>query len=74
MHDLYVTFGRWQGYVLTPHCLFRLANPDAIMPGRMHVVRYHPYDQFADIVAVGLYAGGGTKPPDYRGVGPPAPA
>jgi hypothetical protein len=54
MHDLYVTFTRWQDHVLTPHGLFRLANPGAIVFGRIHIVRYDPADQFAEIVAVSL--------------------
>jgi hypothetical protein len=54
MDDLYIAFTRWQDYVLTPHGLFRLANPDAIVPGRIHMIRYDPSDQFAEIIAVSL--------------------
>jgi hypothetical protein len=39
-------------WVLTPDGLFRLANPRAVSPGRVHLVEYHPHDQFATVVAV----------------------
>ena len=39
---------------LLPHGLFRLTNPEAVVPGRIHVFRYSPLDQFTTIVAVGL--------------------
>jgi hypothetical protein len=73
MLDLYIAFARRQDHVLTPHGLFRLANPDAIVPGRIHVVRYHPFDQFAVIVAVGMCLADGVLPHNPRGAGPPAP-
>jgi hypothetical protein len=74
MLDLYVAFARRQDHVLTPHGLFRLANPDAIVPGRIHVVRYHPFDQFATIVAIGLCVADGVQPSNHHGAGPAAPA
>jgi len=45
-------------FVLLPHGLFRLANPDAVVRGRVHVFRYSPPDQFTTIVAVGLLPAG----------------
>jgi hypothetical protein len=41
-------------FVLLPHGLFRLTNPEAVVRGRVHVFRYSPLDQFTTIVAVGL--------------------
>ena len=41
-------------FVLLPHGLFRLANPEAVVRGRVHVFRYSPLTQFTTIVAVGL--------------------
>jgi len=57
MCELYVPFQRGQEHVLTPHGLFRLSNPEAIVPGRIHLVRYEPLDQFATIVAVAVECG-----------------
>ena len=45
-------------FVLLPHGLFRLANPEAVVRGRVHVFRYSPLDQFTTIVAVGLLPAG----------------
>lgn len=44
-------------WVLTPDGLFRLANPRAVSPGRVHLVEYHPHDQFATVVAVRIDSG-----------------
>ena len=41
-------------FVLLPHGLFRLTNPQAVVRGRVHVFRYFPTDQFATIVAIGI--------------------
>ena len=41
-------------FVLTPDGLFRLANPEAFCPGRLYLVEYLPFDQFATIVALAL--------------------
>ena len=57
MCEVYVPFCRVQESVLTPHGLFRLSNPEAIVPGRIHLVRYEPLDQFATIVAVAVQSG-----------------
>ena len=38
-------------WVLTPDGLFRLANPRSVSPGRVHLVEYHPHDQFATVCA-----------------------
>ena len=38
--------------VLTPHGAFGVANPESIVAGRLHLLRYHPFDQFAWIVAI----------------------
>ncbi len=48
-------------FVLLPHGLFRLANPEAVVPGRVHVFRYSPLDQFTTIVAVGLLPCGARR-------------
>jgi hypothetical protein len=45
-------------FVLLPHGLFRLANPEAVVRGRVHVFRYCSLDQFTTIVAIGLSPGG----------------
>jgi hypothetical protein len=45
-------------FVLLPHGLFRLTNPQAVVRGRVHVFRYCPFDQFTTIVAIGLSPGG----------------
>ena len=41
-------------FVLTPDGIFRLANPQAWCPGRLHLIEYMPFDQFATIVAITL--------------------
>jgi hypothetical protein len=56
MCEFLVEFHRPQAYVLTPHGLFILANAKAIVPGRMHLIRYNLFDQFATIVAIALAA------------------
>ena len=48
-------------FVLLPDGLFRLVNPEAVVPGRMHVFRYSPLDQFTTIVAVGLLLSGAGR-------------
>ena len=45
-------------FVLLPHGLFRLTNPEAVVRGRIHVFRYSPQGQFTTIVAVGLLPAG----------------
>ena len=48
-------------FVLLPHGLFKLANPEAVVRGRVHVFRYGPLDQFTTIVAVGLVPAGARR-------------
>ena len=50
-------------YVLTPHGAFRLANPHAWCPGRLHLVEYTPFDQFANIVAIAISPFGQDEQP-----------
>lgn len=55
MIELFLELRRRHHSVLTPHGLFRLANPEAVMPGRLHLLRYHIFGQFAQIVAIGCH-------------------
>ena len=64
MIELRITLDVHPGqFVLLPHGLFRLANPEAVVCGRVHVFRYCPFDQFTTIVAVGLAPGGARRDP-----------
>jgi hypothetical protein len=40
--------------VLTPDGAFRLANPQAWCPGRLHLIEYMPLGHFATIVAIAI--------------------
>ena len=48
-------------FISTPHGLFRLANPMAIQCGRIHIVEYHPSDQWARIVGTLLLDGANDR-------------
>ena len=64
MIEVHMTLDGHPGqFVLLPHGLFRLANPEAVVCGRDHVFRYCPLDQFTTIVAVGLSPGGARRDP-----------
>ncbi len=44
--------GRSGPFVLTPHGLYRLSDPQAVRPGRLHRNTYHPFGLWAWIVDV----------------------
>ncbi len=50
-------------FVTTPHGQFRLENPTAFHPGRVHVIEYYPSDQWARIVETTSVT---MKPKTYR--------
>jgi len=41
-------------HVLLPHGMYRLANPSAVVPGRVHVFRLELFGSVATVVAVGI--------------------
>lgn len=46
-------------FLLLKDGLFRPSNPEAIEPGRLHTIEYHPFLPWATIVAVAI--GGATS-------------
>ncbi len=55
MRQIWVELSRasWP-FVLTPDGAFRLANPQAWCPGRLHLIEYMPLGHFATIVAIAI--------------------
>ena len=41
-------------HVLLPDGMYRLANPSAVVPGRVHVFRFDLFGTDATVVAVGI--------------------
>ncbi len=41
-------------FIILPDGMFKLTNPQDIIPGRIHTFRYNRFDQFATIVAISL--------------------
>ena len=53
-------------FILLKDGVFRLANPGAIAPGRLHTLQYNPFLPWATVVAVGRRAGRGDRVPAIR--------